>query len=47
MLHFSCVNVGQNGDPEDSVRFGHVWGPNGGKPVCPSAVPQITALCEL
>lgn len=33
MLHVSGVNVGQNGDPKDSVRFGHVWGPNGGKPV--------------
>ncbi|TRY64718.1 hypothetical protein DNTS_017751 [Danionella cerebrum] len=29
MVHISRVNVGQNGDPEDSVRFGHVWGPNG------------------
>lgn len=25
------MNVGQNGDPNDCVRFGYLWGLNGGK----------------
>lgn len=25
------MNVGQNGDPDDCVRFGYLWGLNGGE----------------
>lgn len=25
------MNVGQNGDPDDRVRFGYLWGLNGGE----------------
>lgn len=27
----SWMNVGQNGDPDDCVRFGYLWGLNGGE----------------
>lgn len=26
------MNVGQNGDPDDCVRFGYLWGLNGANP---------------
>lgn len=30
------MNVGQNGDPDDCVRFGYLWGLNGGEAGLPS-----------
>lgn len=30
------MNVGQNGDPDDRVRFGYLWGLNGGEAGLPS-----------
>lgn len=45
------MNVGQNGDPDDCVRFGYLWGLNGGEAGLPSGglscvlMPLCTLFC--
>lgn len=41
------MNVGQNGDPDDCVRFGYLWGLNGGEFATLEGLYQVKCLLNV